>query len=230
MRRIRVPERMDDPDLPEAEHRSALRGLARLNRLSGGAGAVWREAGLAAAERSSPVRALDVATGSGDIALDLARRARRSGVQIEWTLCDVSEVALERARERFDAAGVACETIRADALADDLPEGFALVACGLFLHHLDPRDAARLLERLDRAASGRVVVSDLRRTRLNLLAAIVASRVVTRSPVVRFDAPASVRAAYTCAEIGKIAASAGLSDVRIRRAWPQRMTLTWETT
>lgn len=229
MRRIRVPERMDDPDLPEAEHRRALRGLARLNRASGGARAIWRAARPALPRAQAPIRAIDVACGGGDVTVDLARRARRAGHEVHWTLADVSEVALDRARERFDAAGFTCETVRADALAGELPSGFDLVTCSLFIHHLDPRDVAALLRSLASAATGRVVASDLRRTRLNLIAAILASRLLSGSRVVHFDAPASVRAAYTLDELERLAESAGLERFRIRRAWPQRMILTCDS-
>jgi len=228
MRQVRVPEKMDDPDLPESEHRRALRGLARLNRASGGARAIWRESRSALDRSPSRPRALDVACGGGDVTLDLARRARRAGLDVRWTLADVSPTALDQASARLERGGFACEVVRIDALADELPSGFDLVTCSLFLHHLDPRDAAALLRSLARAAAGRVVVADLRRTRLNLVAAIVASRTLSRSSVVHFDAPASVRAAYTLGELERLAESAGLAGARIRRAWPQRMTLTWD--
>jgi hypothetical protein len=45
--------------------------------------------------------------------------------------------------------------------------------------------------------------------------------------VVHFDAPASVRAAYTAEEARALAADAGLAAARIGRRWPCRWTIDW---
>jgi len=70
-------------------------------------------------------------------------------------------------------------------------------------------------------------VCDLRRTRAGLALATLASRMATRSAVVHADAPASVRNAWTPAEAAALAARAGLSGARVRRAFPQRWLLEW---
>jgi hypothetical protein len=68
-------------------------------------------------------------------------------------------------------------------------------------------------------------MDDLRRTRRGLWLAELAARTLTRSPVVRADGPASVRAAFTIAEVTALARRSGLGCVRVRRSWPQRWTL-----
>jgi demethylmenaquinone methyltransferase/2-methoxy-6-polyprenyl-1,4-benzoquinol methylase len=54
-------------------------------------------------------RALDVATGTGDLAIELARRVGPDG---EVVGSDFSEGMLERAREKVPAAGDACAPLR----------------------------------------------------------------------------------------------------------------------
>ena len=73
-----------------------------------------------------------------------------------------------------------------------------------------------------------VVVNDLERSRIGLLAAEAGCRVFTRSPVVRIDGPRSVRAAFTMAEAKDLAREAGLQNVRVARRWPFRYVLTAE--
>lgn len=51
--------------------------------------------------------------------------------------------------------------------------------------------------------------------------------VLSRSPVVHFDGPASVRAAYTPAELRALADQAGLAGATVRPVFPCRMLLTW---
>ena len=74
----------------------------------------------------------------------------------------------------------------------------------------------------------RLVVVDLRRTAMGLALAYLASRVATSSDVVRYDAPASVRSAYTPEEALALAERAGLRSATVRRVWPQRYVLEWE--
>lgn len=227
MARRRVPERMDAPDIPEAEHRAALRGLGRLNRLSGGAAAIWPMVRGLRPSQGTSLRALDVATGAGDVAVDLTRRARAAGVTIDWTLCDISSRAAGLAAQRVRAAGSAAEACVADVLTRSLPRGFDIVTCSLFLHHLDPADAVRALEEMAASARRILVVTDLRRSRVGLAVAAAAARAVTRSPVVHHDAPASVRAAYAEAELVELAERASLAGATVDRVWPQRLRLIW---
>ncbi len=68
-------------------------------------------------------RALDVAGGSGVDAVALAEHG------LDVTLVDVSDVALELARQRAQQHGVAVTTVRLDFAVDDLPTGPWDVIC-----------------------------------------------------------------------------------------------------
>ena len=98
----------------------------------------------------------------------------------------------------------------------------------LFLHHLDERDAVRLLAAMRGAAGRLVAVEDLVRSWRGWLLAWLASRALTPSPVVRVDALRSVRAAYRPEEMIALARRAGWRRPRLRRHWPQRALLTEE--
>lgn len=76
--RQRIPELMDDPALDPGEHRRALAGLARLNRVSDSVGVLWPAVVKLAGELHRTVRLLDVATGSGDVPRRLLARANRT--------------------------------------------------------------------------------------------------------------------------------------------------------
>ncbi|MHC4247390.1 MAG: hypothetical protein ACYSUU_11370, partial [Planctomycetota bacterium] len=79
-RRILVPELMDDPNLGAAAHDRALKGLARLNRLASADLILWRRLRphLETLPDGRSINILDVATGSGDLPIRLARRVRRA--------------------------------------------------------------------------------------------------------------------------------------------------------
>ena len=225
-RRVREPEVMDDPGLDVARHRLALDALARVNRLSLTAARVWREVRALAAAGVHPVRVLDVACGDGDVLLGVGSRARRHGVAVELCGCDVSPVALEKARARMAGEGHA-RFVELDVLRDELPGPQHLTTSSLFLHHLEDQDAARLLTRMAALAERFVLVQDLRRTRMGYVLAWAALRVLTTSDVARSDGPASVRAAFTVSEARALAVRAGLASAEVTACWPQRFTIRW---
>ena len=68
MDRNLTPELMDDPALDLARHGQALRGLARLNRVSGADRIPWHAIRAWARGSDGPFTVLDVATGSGEAA------------------------------------------------------------------------------------------------------------------------------------------------------------------
>lgn len=222
--RERIAERMDDPGLDPAEHRRALAGLARVNRLTDSAGVLWPAVRDLARRLGRTVRVLDVATGCGDVPAALLRKAARAGVRLDVAGCDVSPTAVAAAAENCPGA----RFLARDALRDPLPWGFDVVTCSLFLHHLSRDDAVSLLAAMRAAAGRSVLVSDLARSRFNFLAVWSACHLLTASRVVRFDGPASVRSAFTPAEARALAERAGLRGAAVRPKFPCRFLLSWE--
>lgn len=223
--RRREPELMDGP-LSGAEHFRALAGLARLNRLSPSASA-FRPAlrRLAAKHPGRPLRVLDVATGGGDTPFKLLRWARREGIALDMHACDLSPVAMTYGVTGGDPGGDV-HFFRHDAVEEPLPGGYDAALSSLFLHHLDPPEARKLLSNMARAA-GAVLVNDLHRGRGNLALVWLGCQLVSRSRVVHTDGPRSVRGAYTPAEARQLAAEAGLAGATTRGLFPCRYLLEW---
>ena len=225
--RIREAEVMDQPQLDFDQHCRALTGLARLNRLSDSVGASWGPIERIGRQFGRPLRILDLATGGGDIPIGLWQRARRVGLNVEILGLDISPRAVEIARGRADRGAAAVRFAQGDALCGDLPDDFDVVVSSLFLHHLDDNEAVELLARMAVAARHLVLVNDLVRSLGRLAMVAVATRLVTRSDVVRVDGLRSIRAAFTMDELRQLARSAGLEGATVSRRWPCRMLLEW---
>ncbi len=160
------PELMDDPSLEAGEHARALAGLRNMNRVARTATALWRPIReMAAAPGHGPVRVLDVATASGDIPIALRKRARAEGLAISFDACDISERAIGVATERAKRSGVDVCFFRADVLHDELPQGYDIMMCSLFMHHLKEPGVLWLLYKMKDTAGRMVLVSDLVRCR-----------------------------------------------------------------
>lgn len=225
-----IPERMDDPELGSAEHLHALRGLRRINAWTRNASLVWKH--LLPTEHASagrPLRVLDIATGSADIPIALMRIGASHGIRLEIEACDVSEQALAFAAQNCVEAGVSIRLFCHDIVRAPLPSQYDVVICSQFMHHLETATTAQVLAKLKSAATSRVIVVDLERGLANWLQVWLATRVLSRSPVVHFDGPQSVRAAYSMAEFAELAARAGYSNTELRRTWPCRFVFVGET-
>ena len=222
---------MDQPGLDARRHKQALAGLARVNRISGAATTIWKTMRHAVrAQTHRPLRVLDVACGGGDVAISLWKRARRSRVQVQVTGCDVSPTAVNYARSRADAIGAEVTFLECDVLADGVPDGFDVVCCSLFVHHLHEDEVVVLFRSMRESAGQLVLVSDLARSRWGYVLAWCGVRLLTRSRICHVDGPLSVRAAFTPSEALSLATQAGFDGVRLTRHWPQRYLLAWSRT
>jgi 2-polyprenyl-3-methyl-5-hydroxy-6-metoxy-1,4-benzoquinol methylase len=228
--RLLEPEVMDDPALETPKLHAALSGLQRINSISNSARIVWRPiASLARSQDSSRLRILDIATGAGDVPVALWRRAKRSGLELEVHGIDFSPRSVDFARQVAAEAKAKVTFECRNVLADDLPAGFDVIMCSLFLHHLTTADAVQLLARMAAAARQMVLVSDLRRCYYGLTLAYAASRLLSRCDVVHEDAVQSVRAAFTPRELTAMAEEARLPRATIVSRWPARMLLECRT-
>lgn len=226
--RCREPEIQDQPDLHPERLRHALSGLARLNFLSATARPYFRPLRALQGElRLERLRILDLACGGGDVTIALWQRAMRAG--LDWRLagCDLNPLSVEAARARARQAAADVHFFVHDLLARPVPTSFDAVICSLFLHHLDEAEAVALLRSLASLGTRLILIHDLDRSRIGLTLAYLASRLVTRSPVIHTDAPRSVRAAFRPSEALALAAEAGLHGATIHRCWPWRWLLAW---
>jgi 2-polyprenyl-3-methyl-5-hydroxy-6-metoxy-1,4-benzoquinol methylase len=180
-----------------------------------------------ARKKRTPLRLLDVATGAGDLPVALWRKARRAGIALTVEGCDRSPQALAYARRRAEAWGAAVRFFEWDALAGPCPDGYDVITCSLFLHHLDEEEAVRLLGSMAASAGSLVLVNDLRRSAAGFVLAYVGTRVLSRSDVVHVDGPRSVEAALTVAEVRHLAERAGLAGASVAQRWPCRFLLRW---
>ncbi|GAB2788970.1 class I SAM-dependent methyltransferase [Halomonas shantousis] len=220
-------ELMDDPTVDARAHVKALCGLRRINTVSRTAAALWPSiAEIARAHPGRELSLLDIATGGGDVAIALARRARRENVALRVDACDISRTALDYATEQATEANVSVHFFRLDVLNEAIPSGYDIVTSTLFLHHLDDTQIVALLAALSRQ-SRHLLISDLIRNRSGYGLAYLGTRILSASRIVHVDGMRSVRAALTLNEARTLAACAGLAEATFERHWPSRFLLRW---
>jgi len=239
---------MDQPRVDDAELAVDLRNLAWINRLLGGVAVIrahlpriengeWSVVSGERPQNSSPLTSdqspraqpltvLDVATGGGDIPRWLARRWSERG----WIMAaDLHPQMLSQARRW--SQGLPIRFLRCDARR--LPfrdRGVDLVLCSLMLHHLSEADAVSALRELGRVARRRLIVNDLRRSRVAYLLIWLITR-FSRNRLTRYDSPVSVERAFTPGELTALAREAGLDQrgrFQVHRHLYYRMALVYD--
>lgn len=236
MIRMRVPELMDDPNLAPGLHADALKGLDTLNDISFTADILWKElkslsemrkASANQQQGNQPIKVLDLATGSGDTLLRLAKIARHHNDRFEFVGTDFSPTAVQVATERAELDKQIVRFEQLNVLTDPLPRDFDVIMTSLFIHHLDPEQVVTLLEGMRESGAKLILVNDLLRSSLSWILVWLGTRIFSRSPIVHFDGPASVRASYTRQELLSMASQAGLASCQIKSLWPCRQLLVW---
>ena len=220
-----LSERLDAPDVDREVMAHSLTQVSTVNRwLGGDRGLRWGVAPLLG-DRST-LAILDVGSGDGTTLARLARWVRSKGIRVRAVAVDLHAYSCGIARETVgERDGV--EVIRSDAR--DLPfptSSFDVALSSLTLHHFDDEDAGTTIREMARVAERRVVISDLRRSRLSYLGAQALAATVWRSnPYTRHDGPVSVQRAFSAPEMEKLARRAGLESVVLASRHPFRLTL-----
>ena len=208
--------------LPETQVRAMFDRIARVydrmnSVMTAGMHHRWRERAADLAQVAPGSRALDVATGTGDLAIELKRRVGPSG---EVTGLDFSERMLELAREK--AGDVRFEA--GNALELPYPDGsFDAVTVGFGARNFD--DLARGLREMARVTrpGGRVVVLEITTPQRPPLSwffrlwfdhAVPALGRLAGDPDAYTYLPSSVRRFPGPSELASELAAAGLRDVR----------------
>ncbi|MFA6239338.1 MAG: methyltransferase domain-containing protein [Candidatus Hydrogenedentales bacterium] len=229
LRRRRIGQEMlDDQSLEYPRRIDALVGLKRINTFSLTSRSLWKIVRRIAQENpGQPLRVLDLASGGGDTAIGLSLRAVRAGIPLEVHGCDLNHDSVEYANSLAKKARGNASFFVRDVLDQGVPDGYDVIVCTLFLHHLTDADAQWLLESMAASARRLVIISDLNRSLAGYVVAWTACRILSCSEVVHRDGPLSAQAAFTMKEFATLADKAGLRGYSIRWAWPFRFLFTW---
>lgn len=207
-------ELLDSDAGTPAEVAASLADLWWINRWFGGIGTTVRMIDeVARRTGSTALSLLEVAAGAGDVPRTSRTRLSQRGVQVEVTLLDRSAAHV----------GNAGRSVVGDALTLPFREGsFDLVSCCLFTHHLSPAHLAQFANEGLRVCRRALLINDLIRHPLHLVM-VYAGLALYRSRLTRHDAPASVRQAYTVAEMAGILGQTEATRVEIVRHYLFRM-------
>lgn len=228
-RDVDTRELMDDPD---ADARMLARTYGRfgfVNALVSRPGALYRRDIRPRAQRTRPVRILDVGAGGGDLCRLLAQRLRHDGLDAEITALDADERAIRWASAHDRGAGIRYRRALTTELVS-AGETYDVVLSNHVLHHLDDAELRTMLgDSVQLAAPGGLVSHhDIARSRAAHAAFAAATWTISGTLLadsfIREDGLISIRRSYTVAEVAAIAPPGWI----VRAGVPSRLELRWE--
>ncbi len=229
-----VPVRKDQPELLDqgigsnADVRTNLREMWRLNCYFGGVEALTQHLYPLLRQANEPIRIVDVGSGSGEMASLLARWAKQNERSIWICALDKSERNLMIARENTKAIQGIC-FVQADACELSFAgKEVDYFISSLFLHHLSPEQVIAVLRECYNRVRRGIVMSDLVRSYVPLAAFHLIQPIFARHYLTQHDGYLSIERAYTPRELRSLAQAAGLETARVYCHFPWRMTLVAE--
>lgn len=164
--RTDAPEYLDQSDYAAADKVEIVARLGNLNRLVQANRRFLRllkphiEAVQARGQR--PVRILELASGAGDFALALARKAQRQGLPLEIHGSDYLDAHVAEGNRKAAAQGlpVSFRNINAFDMQDVAKGEFDIIFMALTMHHFTPGHLARMVAEASARATQAVVGLD----------------------------------------------------------------------
>jgi len=213
-------EFLDRPDCDPALAAASYRFMERVNDRLGGIRVVRRflAAETAAGQTAgSPLRLLDIGSGSCDIPLAVSRWARARALPLHITCLEPAGHAAELARRRLALAGApAMCLLQEDAFAHTPAEPYDYAVASMCFHHFSDAQILVLLQRLRGFVTRGVLINDLRRSRLAAWAVRLPLAGVPAG--VRHDALLSIRRGFKTGELSRLLRQLAHVTVTVKRA------------
>jgi ubiquinone/menaquinone biosynthesis C-methylase UbiE len=167
----------------------------------------------------------DIGCGSGDMAIRIAEWARRKNWKVEVIGVDANpniiQFALSQPRPR---PGVSFKVI--NVLDNEFSQlKFDVVVATLFMHHFTREQLVELFRTMKRQTTTGFVVNDIHRHFLAYHSIRLLTSLFSRSAMVQYDAPLSVRRAFARKDLEEILRLAGIDRYTLRWKWAFRWQL-----
>lgn len=196
-------EMMDARDCDPVRLERTYQQFGLVNRLFAGWRTLYVRELRPLLSAEAPTTVLDIGSGGGDLALQLARWSRRDKLLLEITGADPDARACAFAARRPRPSTVDFVQADSSSLARQ-GRRFDVVISNHVLHHVQPRDLARLLEDSQALATQLCLHNDLRRSAAAYALFSLAALPFRRS-FIRADGLVSIRRSYTPGELARTA-------------------------
>jgi ubiquinone/menaquinone biosynthesis C-methylase UbiE len=167
----------------------------------------------------------DLGCGGGDMLRILAKWGRKKGLKLKLHGIDANKFIAEYGEFR-SAEYPEISYHVADIFSDKFAmQGYDIILCSLFCHHFDETHLQKLFRQLKKQARLCVVINDLHRHWFAYYSIKYITKVFSKSPLIKNDAPLSVARGFSRKDIEKLMYNSLISDYDLKWKWAWRWQL-----
>jgi 2-polyprenyl-3-methyl-5-hydroxy-6-metoxy-1,4-benzoquinol methylase len=166
----------------------------------------------------------DCGCGGGDLAMKIMKWGKRNGWKLEVEGIDANPHIIDYARRQYKDVSFEALNIFSDEFQK---RPYDILTATLFMHHFDDDQLVNLFSSMKSQARVGVVINDIHRHHLSYHSIKWLTKFFSKSAMVKFDAPLSVRRAFKKKELIEILNKAGISNYSLRWKWAFRWQLVW---
>jgi ubiquinone/menaquinone biosynthesis C-methylase UbiE len=217
---------MDTGDYTPEEYERCLSELVFINRFLGDARSLKKTLIREIQNKDlQTFSVLDVGAGSGEMLRAIAKFGRKQ--KRKSNLCGL-ELNARSVRAVLEESADYREISAVRGNAFHLPfadNAFDYTICTLFTHHFTDESVVQILREMARVSKRKIFVADLHRHKTAYALYKVFCAAFGISDFVRDDGSLSIQRAFKKVELEKLAAAAGLSQIKVERYFPFRLVL-----
>ena len=227
-KRSEETELMDDLQLSNDDLRRNLDELETINYWLGGHKVVLQALQKLLPELrklNRPVTIADVGCGGGDMLREIAKWAKKNGLETELTGVDANAFMLHYAAPKCQQFSN-IQFQQADIFSPEFKQQqFDILTCSLFCHHFSDEPLTQLIKQLYQQAKVAVIINDLERHPLAYYSIKTLTQLFSKSYLEKNDAPLSVLRAFRKKELEAILQTAGINNYQLSWLWAFRWQL-----
>lgn len=220
-------ELLDRDDIPFVHIQQNMRELDRINHYLGGHRITLRglQSVMANVAASTPLHVVEIGSGGGDNLRVIKHWSQKSGRQIILTGIDINPECIAYAQSVKENEGI--RFVQGDykeAVFDTPPH---VVFSSLFCHHFYGEDLVYMLRWMKEQASVGFFINDLHRHPLAYYSIKAITQLLSRSYLVKNDAPLSVQRGFKRGDWERLFALAGIKGYTVEWRWAFRWLVTY---
>ncbi len=172
----------------------------------------------------NPLSIADLGCGSGGMFKVINNWAKKHHIKVNLTGIDANPNVIEFARDNYKDLNI--NFLALNILSEDFKnQNYDIILCTLLLHHFHSEELAILIKQLKDQVRIALIVNDLHRHPIAYYSIKWLTGLFSRSEMVKFDAPLSVKRGFTRKELIEILKKAGIHDYSLAWKWAFRWQL-----
>lgn len=206
-----------------------LRELEIINRWLGGnavtINGIERLITLEKAKGSGTITIADIGCGGGDILKEIARWGKEKKLNLVLTGIDANPNIIEFATKNTQDFNE-INYQRHNVFSENFQKtNYDIIVATLFTHHFNNQELTQLIKSMVKQSRIGIVINDLHRHWFAYHSIRLLTQWFSKSPMVQFDAPASVLRSFHRSDITSILEHAGIKNYSLKWKWAFRWQL-----